>query len=171
MSKDRDVLPDLLRHNLDLVICGTAAGQRSAETGWYYAGTGNQFWTILNDTGLTSYKLSPKEYEILDEFGIGLTDLAKKTSGVDKKLKPNDYQIERTKLKLMKYQPYVIGFNGKKAAELCLGRNRVNYGRQDVQFGESILFVLPSTSNTAWRHWNPKYWHQVAKLIKMKRKR
>ena len=60
MNKSQDALPDLLSHNLDLVICGTAVGHRSAATGWYYAGTDNQFWTILNDTGLTSYKLSPE---------------------------------------------------------------------------------------------------------------
>ena len=171
MSKSSDILPDLLRHNLDLVICGTAVGQQSAESGWYYAGPSNKFWTILNDTGLTSYKLSPKEYENLEKFGIGLTDLAKKRSGVDKNLKTRDFDIERFKKKLLEYQPYIIGFNGKKAAELCLGKDRVSYGRQDIRLGESILFVLPSTSYKARQHWEPIYWHQVAKLIETKRKR
>ena len=57
MSGTSGVLPDLLRHDLNLVICGTAVVPRSAKLGWYYVGKGNQFWTILNDTGLTSYKL------------------------------------------------------------------------------------------------------------------
>ena len=169
MKKSSDVLPDLLRQNLDLVICGTAVGNRSAETGWYYAGLGNKFWTILNDTGLTSYKLSPKEYENLENFGIGLTDLAKKTSGVDKNLKSRDFDIEGFKKKLLEYQPYVIGFNGKNAAKLFLGNDRVSYGRQNVRFGESILFVLPSTSYNARQYWEPKFWYQVAKLIETKR--
>ena len=171
MNKSKDVLPDLLHHNLDLVICGTAVGHRSAATGWYYAGSGNQFWTILNETGLTSYKMSPREYEKLGEFGIGLTDLAKKTSGVDKDIKSKNYDIEGFKKKLLECQPYIIGFNGKKAAKLCLDKDCVSYGRQDVRLGESILFVLPSTSSKAWRYWDPKYWQQVAKLIETKRKR
>ena len=171
MNKSQDALPDLLSHNLDLVICGTAVGHRSAATGWYYAGTDNQFWTILNDTGLTSYKLSPKEYENLGEFGIGLTDLAKRVSGVDTDIKSKDYDIEGFKMKLLECQPYIIGFNGKKAAKLCLDKDWVSYGRQDVRLGESILFVLPSTSSRAWQYWDPKYWHQVAKLIETKRER
>ncbi len=171
MNKSKDVLPDLLRRNLDLVICGTAVGPRSAATGRYYAGSSNKFWTILNDTGLTSYKLSPNEYQHLGEFGIGLTDLAKKTSGVDSDIECKDYDIEGFKKKLLECQPYIIGFNGKKAAKLCLDKDRVNYGRQDVRLGESILFVLPSTSSNAWKYWDPKYWHQVAKLIETKRKR
>ena len=169
MSKDSDVLSDLLRHNLDLVICGTAVGLRSAETGWYYAGTGNQFWTILNDTGFTSFKLSPKEYEKLEEFGIGLTDLAKKKSGVDAQLKSSDYDIEGLKSKLLEYQPYAVAFNGKKAAKCYFGKDCVSYGRQDVRIGDAILFVLPSTSGSARKWWDRKFWYQIAKFIESKR--
>jgi double-stranded uracil-DNA glycosylase len=47
------MLPDVLRQGLRLVICGTAAGKRSAAKKQYYAGRGNQFWKVLYNVGLT----------------------------------------------------------------------------------------------------------------------
>jgi hypothetical protein len=45
------MLTDLLTRNLDLVICGTGVGSRSAELGQYYAGPRNRFWRTLAQVG------------------------------------------------------------------------------------------------------------------------
>ncbi len=50
------MLNDLLAKNLDVIFFGTAAGNRSASMGHYYAGRGNQFWEVLHKVGLTSRK-------------------------------------------------------------------------------------------------------------------
>ena len=68
-------LEDLLSPGLDLVVCGTAASPVSAERGQYYAGPGNRFWSVLEETGLTPRRLQPSEYRSLLELGIGLTDV------------------------------------------------------------------------------------------------
>jgi len=47
----------------------------------YYARPGNQFWNVFYEIGLTPRRLQPQEYVTLTEFGIGLTDLVKVTSG------------------------------------------------------------------------------------------
>jgi G:T/U-mismatch repair DNA glycosylase len=47
--ENKTLLDDLLRIGLRLVICGTAAGERSAKLGAYYAGPGNKFWRTLHD--------------------------------------------------------------------------------------------------------------------------
>lgn len=52
------MLPDLLKENLSLVICGTAIAAQSADAGSYYAGTGKKFWQVLFDVGLTDKKLT-----------------------------------------------------------------------------------------------------------------
>ena len=39
---------------LKLVVCGTAAGDRSAQLGQYYAGPGNKFWRTLASLGLVA---------------------------------------------------------------------------------------------------------------------
>ncbi|SHJ12999.1 uracil-DNA glycosylase family protein [Propionispora hippei] len=57
-----DILPDVLRPNLKLVICGTAAAEHSAKLGSYYAGENNRFWRILHETGLTDRLLHTSEY-------------------------------------------------------------------------------------------------------------
>ena len=78
-----DILPDLLRPGLDLVICGTAAGAISAARGAYYANPGNRFWSVLAETGLTPRRFRPEEFPSLDALGIGLTDVCKTASGQD----------------------------------------------------------------------------------------
>jgi TDG/mug DNA glycosylase family protein len=80
-----DTLPDLLAGNLKLVIVGTAAGPTSARKRLYYAGPGNRFYRTLHEVGLTPIELPPSDYAKLLDYGIGLTDLAKGTSGPDRK--------------------------------------------------------------------------------------
>ena len=168
MSSKKEILPDLLSHKLELIVCGTAVSRKSSKIQSYYAGRGNKFWSILNETGLTPLELKPQNYRRLTEFGIGLTDLAKKVSGSDKYLNQEDYDRISFRKKTLEYQPGVVGFNGKEAAKIFLSKNKVSYGCQDVQIGDSILFVLPSTSNSANRFWDPNYWHELAKLIKIR---
>jgi hypothetical protein len=47
------ILPDVLAENLRLVICGTAVATQSVKAESYYVGTGDKFWQILYNTGLT----------------------------------------------------------------------------------------------------------------------
>src|SRR5665647_1267841 len=83
MPMEAAVLDDLLRDGLKLVVCGTAAGAKSAKLKQYYAGPGNKFWRTLFELGLTPRQLEPNEAELLLDFGIGLTDLVKGQSGAD----------------------------------------------------------------------------------------
>jgi len=80
---DNHILPDVLQPGLALVFCGTAAGKRSAAERAYYAHPGNLFWRALFDAGLTPRQLAPSEFPLLPDYGIGLTDLAKRHSGND----------------------------------------------------------------------------------------
>ncbi len=93
MSDKNEILPDLMRFELDLVVCGTAVGRNSSKIKSYYAGRGNKFWSILKETGLTQIELKSQNYWSLTDFGIGLTDLAKKISGLDKDLQREDHDL------------------------------------------------------------------------------
>ena len=73
------ILPDLLKENLKIVFCGTAAGNKSAERKAYYAGAGNLFYPTLASCDLTPRILKPQEFPELLNYQIGLTDLAKFT--------------------------------------------------------------------------------------------
>lgn len=158
------MLPDILRPNLDLIVCGTAAGNRSAERQHYYAGIGNRFYQILHDTGLTPRLLDPTEDHLLPEFGIGLTDLAKGVSGMDKDLPQGSLTAGNLLPMLLILRPKILAFNGKKAAEIFTGRS-VTYGLLDHP-GPTRFFVAPSTSGAARGYWDPEAWHKLAKLTK-----
>ena len=56
------VLPVILAPNLDIVFCGTAVSNISAQRGAYYAGPGNMFWPTLHEVGLTPRRLQPEEF-------------------------------------------------------------------------------------------------------------
>ena len=158
-----DVLEDLLRPGLKAVFCGTQAGAQSARRGAYYAGRGNRFWPILHDIGLTPIRLAPEHYSSLLDYRIGLTDVAKKTSGADSLLRPNhvDKQFAR---KIERYAPRVLAFNGKRAAALALKvpGPMLDYGKQVRMIGRTELFILPSTSGAASRFWDAHHWHEFA---------
>ncbi len=82
----RPILPDVLAPGLRIVFCGTAAGTVSARRGHYYAHPQNKFWRTLYGVGLTPRLIDPAEYALLPHFGLGLTDIAKTVSGMDKEL-------------------------------------------------------------------------------------
>ncbi|MEG9861922.1 MAG: mismatch-specific DNA-glycosylase [Parvularculales bacterium] len=158
------VLDDVLQDGLDVVICGTAAGTRSAELGQYYAGPGNKFWPTLHEIGLTPRHLTPAEFPHLPEFGVGLTDLVKHNSGGDASLGQEDYDISGFREKILRYQPRLLAFNSKNAAAQAFNTKtkKVEYGFQQRQVGETRLFVLPSTSGAASKYWDAKHWHDMA---------
>jgi TDG/mug DNA glycosylase family protein len=158
------ILPDVLAPNLKVVFCGTAVGARSARLGAYYAGHGNRFYDILVRVGLTPRMLQPPEYPLLLTCGIGLTDIAKHRSGVDRMLRAEHFDGEVLRDKIVQYAPRVLAFNGKRAAQEFLG-TQVNYGLQSVGIGETVVFVLPSTSGAARFFWDERYWHVLAAYV------
>jgi TDG/mug DNA glycosylase family protein len=155
------VLADLLYPDVKLVVCGTAAGHRSAQLGAYYAGRGNQFWEMLYRVGVTPRVLKPTEFMRLQEYGIGLTDLAKETSGADSSLVAADFGPADLRTRIEQAQPLILAFNGKRAAEVFLARS-VAFGYQPGRnIGRTRIFVAPSTSGAARGSWNERFWHDI----------
>ncbi len=156
-----DVLPDLLRPGLRLVFCGTAAGKASARAGAYYAGPGNAFWPTLAYVGLTPRELVPTEFELLPEYGIGLTDICKVRHGSDAEVGTVEFDVDGLHAKVAAAEPQRLAFNGKNAARGALERP-VAYGCQDEPFGGAEVWVLPSTSGAARGHWDIGPWEELA---------
>jgi double-stranded uracil-DNA glycosylase len=166
---DTPILPDVLRPGLRLVFCGTAAGKRSAEEGAYYAHPGNLFWRALFQAGLTPRLLAPAEFPLLPEFGIGLTDLAKRHSGNDDELPKDAFDVPGLLSKIETYSPGALAFTSKNAARAVLGSD-LHYGRQSQSLGTTRVYVLPSPSGQARGHWNLAPWQALAKDIQPTRR-
>ncbi len=155
------ILDDLLRPDLRLVICGTAAGTRSAMLKAYYAGPGNKFWKTMHEIGLTTERIAPQDWRQLDRYHIGFTDLAKAHFGMDTELPAGCFDPGRLREAIAEYQPAALAFNGKKAAQVFHGRPRIDYGQQGT-IGQTAVWVLPSTSGAASGAWSIAPWRDLA---------
>ena len=120
-----------------------------------YAGPGNRFWWVLHEAGLTPRELEPREFRDLPRYGIGLTDVAKYTSGSDSSLARSDFDPAAVAAKVERYAPGILAFVGKRAAREVLG-GRVGYGPQVVRIGVSDVWVVPSTSGAARGAWDTR---------------
>jgi len=164
-TADKPILPDLLRPGLALVFCGTAAGERSAREGAYYAHPGNLFWRALHEAGLTARRMAPSEFPQLLDLGIGLTDLAKRHSGNDAELPRDAFDVPALLAKIQAYQPRLLAFTSKTAARAGLGRPITAYGLQPECIGRTQVFALPSPSGQARGHWDIGPWRELAGWI------
>ena len=158
---DQHILPDLLQPGLRLVFCGTAAGKRSAAERAYYAHPGNLFWSALFEAGMTPRQLTPSEFPLLPEYGIRLTDLAKRHSGNDDELPRDAFNVPALIAKIERHQPRLLAFTSKNAARTALG-HAVDYGLQHESIGNTRLFVLPSPSGRARGHWDLLPWEALS---------
>ena len=156
-----EVLPDVLRPDLQIVFCGTAAGTASARAKAYYAGPGNRFWRTLHETGLTPAELAPAEFARLPEYGIGLTDICKVLHGSDLEVGTVEFDSAGLETRVAAAEPANLAFNGKNAARGALERD-VGYGPQPERIGGAVVWVLPSTSGAARRFWDIEPWRDLA---------
>ena len=160
-------LPDQLQSHLRLVFVGTAAGQRSADLGHYYAGPGNRFWRTLHEVGITPRRYEPHEFSELIKLGIGFTDVCKLGVGMDHKALSFPVDIPAFREKMQRYRPNTIAFTSKKAASLFYDRptSAVALGRQPPQHDFPDVFVLASPSGAATRYWSMQPWQELAEAI------
>ncbi len=164
MPEAAHVLPDVLQPGLAVVFCGTAPSRRSAAEHAYYAHPGNRFWYALHAAGFTPRQLAPCEYPLLPQWGIGLTDLAKRHSGNDSELPPDAFDAAVLTAKLDVFRPRVIAFTSKRAAQTALG-HAVVYGMQAASIGTTRVCVLPSPSGQARRYWTLTPWRDLAQAL------
>jgi double-stranded uracil-DNA glycosylase len=160
------MLDDLLRRDLHIVFCGTAASRISAHTGHYYANPGNKFYRTLHAIGLTDRELKPENYKSLLDYGIGLTDLNKIDSGMDHQLSPRNFDVDAFRQKMLRFEPRVISFTSKRGAQVYFDRVGIDYGEQTETLNEIRIFVLPSTSgaNASWKT-NEHHWESMRRLF------
>ena len=163
------MLKDILAEDLAIVFCGTAKGKVSMQKGFYYAGPGNKFYTILYKTGLTPVRLAPSDCYDINQYSIGLTDLVQHTFGNDDALTSADFDVELFLQKMERYRPKVIAFNGKKGASYALGydgkTSQLRYGLQQQTIANAKVYILPSTSGSASRFWDDNAWFELKEAV------
>jgi len=140
-------VPDVLAPGLAVVFCGINPGFVSAAAAAHFANPRNDFWRLLHDAGFTPRLIAPDEqFEVL-RYGIGLTNASYRTTKGSGDLRRADFagSAERLERLARELEPGVLAFVGKEAYRGAFGE-RPEHGRQKRRLGETVLYVLPSTS-------------------------
>ena len=162
------ILPDVLPPGLKLVFCGTAAGAVSAARGCYYAHPHNKFWRTLYAVGLTPRLLDAAEFASLPRFGLGLTDIAKQASGMDKQLPAGALgraACAAMAEKIARAKPSILAFTSLTAGRRFL-RRKAGFGEQPERIGVTRLWLLPSPSPAADWNWDEAWWRALAEATR-----
>jgi double-stranded uracil-DNA glycosylase len=141
-------LRDYLRPGLRVVIAGTIAQWHRDEQEHYYAGPGNNFWTLLAESGLTPTRLAPEDDDRLPTYGIGLTDLVRTApSGPGE---PPRFDLATFIAKIAAVPPSAVAFVSKTAANAyaraAVERPPREYGAVSWTVAGRPVFVLPGPS-------------------------
>lgn len=140
-------MPDVLAPGLEVVFCGINPGFHSDRTATHFPNPRNDFWRLLHAAGFTSRLVDPAEQDAVLGFGIGVTNAAERTTRGSSGLRRSDFRgsAERLERLASELRPRAIGFVGKEAYRGPFG-GRPAHGLQERRLGETLLFVLPSTS-------------------------
>jgi double-stranded uracil-DNA glycosylase len=140
-------VPDVLGPGLEAVFCGINPGRASAAARAAFANPRNDFWRLLHEAGFTPRLLAPQEQSTLLELGYGLTNAAQRTTRGSSELRAADFAGAAERLAGIAHdlRPRAIAFVGKAAYQGTY-RERPELGLQERRLGDTLLYVLPSTS-------------------------
>jgi TDG/mug DNA glycosylase family protein len=140
-------VPDVLAPGLTAIFCGINPGRVSAAAAAHFANPLNDFWRLLHAAGFTPRLLEPAEQFELLRYGVGVTNAAYRTTRGSGDLRRGDFagSAERLERLATELAPRAIAFVGKEAYRGAFGE-RPELGLQPRSLGETLLFVLPSTS-------------------------
>ncbi|MEP6871922.1 MAG: mismatch-specific DNA-glycosylase [Anaerolineaceae bacterium] len=166
MTAHGPTLTPYLRPGLRFVFIGYNPSVYSAEAGHYYARPGNAFWRQLSASGLAGREVGPEDDSLLmDEAGIGFTDLCPRPTVRAEELSRAEIieGAQRLQCELLDHQPRVALFSGRGIYQhfgrhaLGLGSKQLAarpYGAQPERIGETVPWVIPSSSGLASK------WHR-----------
>ena len=138
------VLPDIIDKDVWLLICGYNAGPISAKARHYFSNPQHRFWRTLYEEGLTPTLLTPTQDARLLKYGIGLTDLMKQSIHGDG-AQPSDSDRSRLESLVLKFEPRILAFLGKRPAVGFLGRDP-GWGKTGHAIKETEIWMAPDPS-------------------------
>lgn len=150
-------LPDVIEHNLDILIIGINPGLMSAFKGHHYPNPGNHFWKCLFLSGLTEQQLNYLHDQSLPQkYSIGFTNMVERTTPGSKDLSSKEIREGGRQLldKLQTYRPLIAAFNGKGIYEIFC-KETFGVKAKNLEFGlqpykipqtETVCFLMPSSS-------------------------
>jgi TDG/mug DNA glycosylase family protein len=148
MSGATPGIPDLVGPGLSVLFCGINPGRLSGERGLHFARAGNRFWKLLHAGGFTDRIFLPSEQGVLPSLGIGITNLAARTTAAASELDNEELRVGASLLeaKVHELNPRFIAFLGLQAYRTAFRRPRAVIGEQAETLGSTKLWLLPNPS-------------------------
>lgn len=155
-ARDR-VIPDVLPPDggaLRVLFSGINPGLYSGATGRHFARPGNRFWPALYRSGFTDRLLDPSEQDLLPSYGLGITNLAHRTTARADELTADELRDGGRRLAELveRVRPSYLAVAGVTAYRTAFGRPGTRIGPRDETFGPAKVWVLPNPSglNASW---------------------
>jgi double-stranded uracil-DNA glycosylase len=142
------VVPDVLAPDLAVVFVGINPGLWSGAVGHHFARPGNRFWKALHRSEFTDRQLRPEDEAELLERGLGITNLAARTTATAGELTNDELRDGTRELdrRLAPLRPRFVAVLGIGAYRTAFQRPRAALGPQDERLVASQLWVLPNPS-------------------------
>jgi len=149
-------IADVAAPGLDVLFCGINPGLYSAATGYHFARPGNRFWRALHESGFTDRLLRPSEQDQLLDYGLGITNVAARSTARADELSTAELVAGGKLLaaKVARLRPQWLAIVGVTAYRAAFGQPRAAVGPQDNPIGGTRVWVLPNTSGLN-AHWTP----------------
>ena len=160
------VIQDVIAPGLRVLFCGINPGLWSGATGHHFAKPGNRFWPALHASGFTDRRLQPWEERELLAFGLGVTNVVRRTTATAAELDPHEYVAggRRLAAKVKRHAPRLLAVLGIGAYRTAFARPRATLGLQDERLGDTRLWVLPNPSGLNAHYQQPDLTAVYARL-------
>lgn len=155
-AKKEIFLPDYLGYGLRILSVGLNPSIPSAKLGFYFANPRNRFWKAFNQANIVDAHMKPSKEihkQLLEQHGIGFTDVAKRASAMGHELRAADFKQDAPKLrdKIDRYLPAIVWFHGKVAIGKFMhyaygNKSEWQWGLNCVDEINAKVFVTPNPS-------------------------
>ncbi|WP_224284550.1 G/U mismatch-specific DNA glycosylase [Streptomyces sp. LS1784] len=141
-------IPDVTGPGLRVLFCGINPGLWSGATGHHFARPGNRFWPALHRSGFTGRQYRPDEQQELLALGLGITNVAPRTTAKADELTAEELREGGAALRerVLRLRPRVLAVLGIGAYRTAFGQRRAALGRQPEGIGDTEVWVLPNPS-------------------------
>lgn len=148
LAAEDTTIPDVSGPGLRVLFCGINPGLWSGATGHHFARPGNRFWPALHRSGFTGRQYRPDEQEQLLALGLGITNVAPRTTAKADELSAEELREGGAALRerVLRLRPRVLAVLGIGAYRTAFGHRRAAIGRQPEGIGDTEVWVLPNPS-------------------------
>jgi len=166
------VVKDVIAPGLDVLFCGINPGLYTAAIGHHFGRPGNRFWPALHLSGFTPTLLSPYDEHQLLGLGLGVTNVAMRTTATADELTDDELRkgAASLKRKVARYKPRYLAVLGLGAYRVGFGVKKAAVGPQQAKVADTNVWLLPNPSGLNAHYRLPQLAAEFARLRRAARR-